>query len=298
MSKETLNLIFVAIAVVFLIASFGLNFFGKKIKNNYWFWSIPSLFFLIYFIVFRFYDAWSNFNQYLQVNGSIWLRTESPSYYDSIVVSKALLLDMCPFVALALPFFLIVDKSRRIAQSISPFCILGGAITIPFIATSDLSSEISAQYIFLGYAPNQIYYFMHLYILVYGTMVLSNSTKRSWWNLLDCHIFAAIYFGYVCFVSYTTHTVWNVTGINENDWIIGIYSGEYSEVSNILNIGWPDVMIVSFILAYIFIVAIVSINIAWKINQQKQNGYEIKKIKTSKVNWNEKIKRFKKKLAH
>lgn len=277
MSKDTLNLIFVVIALAFLGITFTLNFFGKKIKNNYWFWSVPSLFFLAYLIVFRFYDAWSNLNQYLQANGSIWLRKQTTSYYDSVVVSKALLLDMCPFVALALPLSLIIDKTRRIAQAISPFCILGGAITIPFIATSDFNAELSAKYLFIGYAPNQLYYFMHLYILTYGTMVLSNSRNRSWWNLLDCHIFAALFFGYVCFVSYTTNTVWNVTGINQNDWYIGI--GEYGDVSNILGIDWPNVMIVSFVMAYIFVVVIVSINIAWKIKQQKEKEVEIKKVR-------------------
>lgn len=298
MDKDTLNIIFVAIALAFIGLTFTLNFFGKKIKNNYWFWSIPSLFFLIYFIVLRFYDAWSNLNQYLDINGSIWLRKKNLTYYDSIVVSKALLLDLCPFVALALPFSLIVDKSRRIAQAISPFCILGGAVTIPFIATSDPSAEISAKFLFLGNAPNQIFFIMHLYVIVCGTMVLSNSRNRTWWNLLDCHIFAALYFGYVCFVSYTTNTTWNVTGINENDWTIGAYRGEYSEVSNILNLKWPNVMIVSFVMAYVFVVGIASINISWKIKQQKK-GCEVKKIniKKLKVNKNEKIKRLQK-IAH
>lgn len=278
MSKDILNIIFVLITLVSVLLSFGINFRCKKIKNNYWFWSIPSLFFISYFIAFRFYDSWASFADYESKNGSIWNREQTENYWDSIVVSKALLLDMCPFVALVLPLSLVLDKSRRIAQAISPFAILGGSITIPFIATSDSHSELSFRYLLVGINPNPLYFFMHWYLVVWGTLVLSNSVNRKWINILDCHIFAAIFFGYVCFISYMTSTVWNVTGINKNDWMSP--TGEYREVNNILKLGWPNVMIVSFTLAYIFVVGITSINIWWKRKQEfKTNGYIHKKIK-------------------
>lgn len=260
------SIIFIVITLIFVGLTFLFNFFGKRIVNNYWFWAVPSLVFLVYFIAIRYWNDWVSFHNYLQTNGSIWMRPVPTLYEDSVVVSKALLLDMCPFVSLALPFSLIVDKSRRLAQTLAPFAILGAGVTIPFIAFSDPSAEISWKYIFAG-NDMPIYFFMHFYLMVYGTMVLSNSRNRKWINLLDVHLFAVFYFGYVCFVSYTTNTVWNVTGINENDWMYG----EYRAVKDIFHLGWPWVMVVSFSLGYVFIVGIVAINIWWKIKKQKKD---------------------------
>ncbi|BAC44217.1 hypothetical protein D8X55_00785 [Malacoplasma penetrans] len=272
------TIFYISISLIIVSLTFLFNFFGKRLVNNYWFWAIPSLLFLIYFIVFRFYGAWRDLNQFLQTN-SIWLGNEL-NYEDSIIVSKALLLDMCPFVAIALPVSLILDKTRRIANAISPFAILGAGITIPFIAYSDPEAAISFKYFFVGgFLP--IYFFMHLYLLTYGVMVFSNSRNRKWIHLLDCHIFAAIFFGYVCFVSFTTKTVWNVTGINANDWESSL--GEYNMVSQIFNLPFPSVMVISFLLAYIFVVSIVSINIYWKKKHQKDfKVIKLKYLKNSK----------------
>lgn len=273
----SVTIFYVLISLFIVSLTFLFNFFGKKVVNSYWFWSIPNLLFLIYFIAFRFYSAWSDFHEFLKTT-SIW---QSPllDYDDSITVSKALLLDMCPFVAIALPISLIVDKTRRVANAISPFAILGAGITIPFIEYSDPEAKISFEYFFMG-GYLRLYFFMHLYLLTYGVMVLSNSKNRKWINILDCHIFAAIFFGYVCFVSFATKTTWNVTGINANDWESPL--GEYQMVSEIFNLSFPWVMIVSFLLAYIFVVSIVAINIYWKRKHQK--NYKTIKLKYIKNN--------------
>lgn len=272
----SVTIFYIAITLILVSLTFLFNFFGKKIVNNYWFWSIPSLFFLIYFIIFRFYSAWSDLNEFLKTN-SIWLNKNNLDYLGSITVSKALLLDMCPFVALALPTSLILDKTRRMATAMAPFAILGSSITIMFIGYSDQDAAISFKYFFIG-GELPIYFFMHLYLIVYGTMVPSNSKNRKWINILDCHIFAAIFFGYVCFVAYTTKTFWNVTGISANDWELP--SGEYGLVSQIFNLPFPYVMIVSFSLAYVFIVAITTFNIYWK----KKHQFKRIKIKYIKSN--------------
>jgi hypothetical protein len=51
-------------------------------------------------------------------------------YSDGIVVSRGLLLDLCPFCAIALPTLMIIDPSRKTLRIIAPFAIFGGLITL------------------------------------------------------------------------------------------------------------------------------------------------------------------------
>jgi hypothetical protein len=50
--------------------------------------------------------------------------------YPDTVVSKGMLLDLCPFVAIAMPVLMIVDPSRKLLTIIAPYAIFGGMITL------------------------------------------------------------------------------------------------------------------------------------------------------------------------
>jgi hypothetical protein len=49
---------------------------------------------------------------------------------ESIVVSRGLLLDLCPFCAISLPTLMIIDPTRKSLRVVAPFAIFGGLITL------------------------------------------------------------------------------------------------------------------------------------------------------------------------
>lgn len=269
-----ISLSLIAVVFVIILANFSLNFFGKKLLKNYFFWAIPSVAIVIYFVVFRFTQDWINLSNYLSNNFVGGIYNMFPqyiyegSYNYSLIFSKALLLDLCPFVALALPLSLIFDKTRKIATIISPFAIFGGLITLFGGILFDANANWSVEYLFVGAKGNEVYFFMHAYLLIAGVFVLSNSnnTKKSFFIWI--HIFAIIFFVYITSIAYTKNVNWNVTGIVPNDWL---RNGEYYTVTQIFNLGFPYIVYLSYFLVYAFIIIISLINYYWNISKIKRN---------------------------
>jgi hypothetical protein len=73
---------------------------------------------LIYLLIFRLYDQFKDY----------W--SASRPINDDIIVSRGLLLDICPFCAFVISIAVIIDPTRKIAKIIAPFALFGGLITI------------------------------------------------------------------------------------------------------------------------------------------------------------------------
>lgn len=243
---NTNSIALISIVIICCASIIPLRIWGKKIYSHYLFWIIPNILFFSYFIIFRFIEDWISFSEILLNNNHL----NAGNFYYSITYSKALLLDLCPFIALVLPILLTVFRKRNIANVIAPFAIFGGFITLFGGVLFDDNARFNIEYIFFGYKNNEIYFFMHSYLLIYGVLVLATCENNKFIYILWSHIFALLYFLYILTLSKLLKVNWNVTGIVGNDWLPG---GQYHIISNILKLKFPYILLVSFLLAYLFI---------------------------------------------
>ncbi|MCQ3914791.1 MAG: DUF5378 domain-containing protein [Mycoplasmoidaceae bacterium] len=93
-----------------------------------------------------------------------------------MIISRAFLLDVCPFSAFFLCVLLIVDPSRKIARSFAPIALIGGVITIFSLTFDDMiGARLTAQFIFFGDSPNTCYFIMHFIQIVLSIGIMVNT---------------------------------------------------------------------------------------------------------------------------
>lgn len=181
----------------------------RKITNSWICWAAIGIIILAYVISFRFYDDWKNFDT-----------------TNNISISKALLLDICPFCAFALPLAMVLDPTRNVAKVIAPFAIFGGWITILTIGiTPGINANLSVEFIFLGADPNPLYYMMHVINACLGLFVVLSAPRNTYINWIYMHAFAIFYYSYVAIMMLSFNLYSNVSGLNIYDWEVGEYSG-------------------------------------------------------------------------
>lgn len=230
---------------------FKLSFFKNEKRKewiSYGFWVIIGISFLTYFISYRFYNQWVDLHDYLSNPDSYNLT----DYSRSIILSKGFLLDMCPFMSLCLSFSFIVDKSKKFSSYLSPFCILGGLITLPFIPYNEPNEPFDANYIFIGTQANPLYFMMHYYLVVFGILAFRRNKNKTWFDIIWLHVVAIVYFSYIIIVSRIYNVQYNVTGTVSNDWMDPIYGSWYG-FTEIFKLDFPTSMIVGYSLGYCFI---------------------------------------------
>lgn len=233
------------IIIIILISIF--NNKTKKVFSSYYFYLAVSVIGFLYFFIFRWISDlkdWIN-NNYEDYVGGI-----------SVVKSKVLLLDMCPFLAVFLPIMLMIDKNRNWIPSVSYFGIVGGGITIfgqimfEKIGPNGnyyLQNVSWWEYMFF----NKLYFIMHFYIFVLSFLIVLNSKSLNWQKIMFSHIYAVLYFLYVTIIIFSLDVNYNATGLVINDWLMG---GQYEIVGQIFNLSWPWQPIVCFILVWIWII--------------------------------------------
>ena len=101
---------------------------------------------------------------------------------DSIVISKAFMLDVCPFAAIGMCASLVFDPTRKVARSLAPIALIGGAITVCSVAFDDtIQATLTAQFIFIG-APGddgmKCYFIMHFLQVVFAVGVMLNTPRN------------------------------------------------------------------------------------------------------------------------
>lgn len=220
------GLVLIILTIIIIGGMVVCNHWIKKITNCYFWHAIPSIFFLIWLFVFRFGPDISTCINHTFIN---------PSYYEeSIIISKALLLDVCPFIAVAMCVSLIFDPSRRIARSLAPIAIIGGTITICSLAfDGTLNASLTARFIFIGDSVNKCYFIMHFIQLVLGIGTMLNTPRNGWKGTLLTLLVTISYYCYVAIVMAATGASWNVSGLSINDWET---TGEYHFVAESFNI--------------------------------------------------------------
>lgn len=262
----TIGLILVGFSTFILISFFACYKWTKNFFDSYWFFLTFGIIGLIYFVAGRWgfdiknlIDAGgvqgicNNILNYEFNNFSNGLNHDS-----SLLISKALLLDMCPFMCLVMSIAFICDPKRKFVKIISPWCIFGGAITLfGGILFENVPSGLNiAEYIFVGSANpnNRLYFIMHFYLLIIGTIALFASKRFSLNSFLYSCIFASIYLIYVKIMVEVTHCNWNATGMVANDWY---GNGEYGTVGDVLKLSFPTIQFVGYAGVFLTIVVLV-----------------------------------------
>lgn len=223
------GLVLTLLTLVFVVAQIVSHRWIKKVTNCYLFWVIIGAFWFIWLCVFRFGPDWTR-----HADATI---TNPGGYEDSIIISKAFLLDVCPFAGLAMCFSLMVDPSRKAARALSPIALIGGLITVASLAFDETNNaRLTAQFIFIGDPENdgmKCYFILHFLQVVLSVGVMLNTPRNGWKGALATFGTIMGYYCYVAIVMAATGCRWNVSGLNLNDWSP---DGEYHFVSEIFNI--------------------------------------------------------------
>lgn len=252
----------------------------KKFFNNYWFYAITSVIALGYFIGLRW--IWD-----LQD----WINGDGTNYVGGldVVISKVLLLDMCPFLAVTMPIWLLIDRRRQYVGCLAWFAIVGAGVTIfgqimfekvgPN-GNSHLQNVSWWEYIFF----NKLYFIMHFYIFIMATIVLLNSPNFDWKRIVVSHGFALLFFSYISTMVAIFKIKYNATGIVENDWKPG---GQYQVIGSWFDWKWPAVPIVVFSFVWIVILLMMLIRNTLSLDEHFDvaQSFKIKAIQIGLKKW-------------
>ncbi len=198
------------ILVVFLLNKQISSFFA-----TYWKSCIFSCVILVYVIVFMLVpgiDGWIKYQQ--DKHGNNWDR--------SYAISSAFLLQLPCLMSLILPIFLIVDKSRTFAKSVSPFILVYSfmSLLIRFVGYQSINLENTNwyMYIFVG-EKNDRFFFMSNYLcLLISLMVLISSRTFTKYSFLGSLFFYISVFTYYLIVVNLKSVVACASGLVKGDW--------------------------------------------------------------------------------
>lgn len=202
------------ITTLSLLIIFIFNKYLKIVLRSYWFYSIFSILFLVYFILLRYAD-----NVETLINSKMKLIQFFDPYSYSFIYSKVLLLDLCPMISILLPLSLIFDKTRNIAKVLSLFGIIGGFITI--YGNMILIKQINIplwEFILIGEQPNALMFSSHFLILILSIVVILNSTCYTKWSFSGVIVFFVAFISYVLIISSILDIQCNTTGLQPGDW--------------------------------------------------------------------------------
>ena len=220
----------------------------KKLFTNYWFYAITAVIALIYFISLRW--IWD-----LQD----WINGKNLHF----IKSKVLLLDMCPFLAVAMSITMLIDRNRKFLPILACFAIVGAGITIfgqimfeqvgPNGSNLHLQNITWWEYTFF----NQLYFMMHFYIFIIAWITILNSPSFNWSRILSAHLYAITYFLYVSTIVFSLDIKFNATGLVINDWKPG---GQYQVIGSWFSqLDWPAQPLIAFSLVWVWIMLMILI---------------------------------------
>lgn len=199
----------------------------KKVTNCYFLWLGIGLFVFAWLVGFRFADAWKTLHESIASGGF------NPTTYDgSYALSKAILLDICPFIGLMLPFSLMVDPTRQFSRALAPMGLITGLFTILCDIPTNSEAAFTAQFIFIGTTDNPCYFILHSMNLILAVGVLLNTPRYGWKGYLIALGSALVYYSYVGIMMGATGVCWFVSGLSLNDWSP---LGEYHNVAEVLH---------------------------------------------------------------
>lgn len=217
MSNIAINLEGVVLAFLMLGISgliLGLNPLIKKVTDTYWFWLGIAVFYITYCICICWATYW---NALAHIDLSKILTPE-----ETRIVSKALILDICPFLNFFLPAALIADPTRKAARSLSPLAIVAGIAFCFFRLPTVPDAKLNWHYIFIGSSGNpNLYYFGHAMNMFIGLGVILNTPKFGWKGSISTISALTGLFLYVVIISRSLGCYSGVAGTHINDFAEG-----------------------------------------------------------------------------
>lgn len=240
-----IGIILVAITALCMLMILLFNKWAKKVFKNYYFLSIISICLFIYFCIFRYIPDIMSLTEVLRNN-------ETPL---SIHWSKALLLDLCPFLAFFVPVIIVFDRNRKVISYISYFGVVGGSVTIfgqiwmqrvGTFSPNGTFIDVWWKFVFL----DKLYFIMHFWVLILSIIFIMNSMTLNWKQITWAHVFIAGYFIYVAIIVFSLNIKNNATGLVPGDWE---ENGQYGVVGKILNLPWPLQPIIGFLFVTLWI---------------------------------------------
>ncbi len=260
-------------------------FFNKnlcKLFSNYYFYAILGIISFVYFWVARQQENFMNLINHdkewrMNINGKpmdnkYFTDLHDSLYFRDIIFSKALFLDLCPFVAFATCFGLVFDRKRNFVKIMAPYGFAGSVITIFFfLAKNELGAEMNYypvtewwDFIF----GNKVFFTMHYFTLVIGLIVFLNTPGYSVRSLIGTIAFPTFYFIYVGIIVNVFDLNHDATGLVSGDWELG---GQYYPVGQLIKIvGFPLFPMIAFglvfslILISIFLRNVMIVSNKWK----------------------------------
>jgi len=200
----------VSIAIVALIFVFNKKL--EVITKYYWFWLVIGIFLIIWYLVWRWIPDIKKYTDLLHTSFD-------PSTPDnSDIISRAFLLDACPFFSILLAISLIVDPSRKLARTVAPFAFLGGIFVLFGQIPFNDSITWGFKDFFIGSDSARLYVFAHFASFVLSFMIILNTPKYGWKGYVAVVSLAIVFYSYVLIVMKTTGCRHSCAGMSLDEW--------------------------------------------------------------------------------
>ncbi len=247
----------VGIVMIFLMITFlGLGVILRiYCYNKLWLKIVKiiiGVFGLIYFIIFRYIDS---IQSLIDSQHSL---EYIDRYQKSILWAKVLLLDLCPFMYVALMLMFIFDYKNKITSYFALWAFIGAVVTI-FGGVWDKqlgTNETVIKYIFVGSDEGKLYFFIHAMMLLLGITSFVYSNKYNFIQTIYAYLVCIVYMIYIIVVSRAMGILANVTGTVAFDWEFGQYHNIYDALG--FN-NWLATMFLSFFVIWLFFVALMTL---------------------------------------
>lgn len=226
MSHQTAAIILIFILLAIIVIMIVSHKWIKRFTNQYIFWLVISLILFTWLVAFRYAGHWIEVT-----NGYInhtWTDPTTPE--QSNAISKAFMLDVCPFCALLLPVSLIFDPSRKVARSISPVTLFGAAFVMCVQMPFNSNVELTARYIFYG---DELYFFIHAVNILLPIGVLLNTPRFDKKGTIMSYSITAGMYIYFLIIAAITGCRWHTSGVTGWDFHP---DGEYAGVTHFFHL--------------------------------------------------------------
>ncbi|MGL6125354.1 MAG: DUF5378 family protein [Metamycoplasmataceae bacterium] len=245
------------LAVFTFFSIIGILFFSSKlgkIFNNYYVMAFSGIIFFVYFWVIRYHEDVTNL-----INGTFLINGEHSNNLEAntgnIRVSKAFLLDLCPFIALLISIMWTFDRERAFLKVLAPYAFFGGVVTIfgqisqEGVGASNNLYVVTTSWDFIF--GNEGYFLMHYFSIIFGLIILMNSKGFGLYGIGGAVAFPMVYFSYVMIIVTQFNVTQNATGLVEGDWT---ENGQYATVWKIFGeLPFPYITILCYSLVAVYI---------------------------------------------
>ncbi|MGL5733001.1 MAG: DUF5378 family protein, partial [Metamycoplasmataceae bacterium] len=226
-----------------------------KVFGNYYVMGLIGIAFFIYFWVIRYQEDVTNLidGTYL-VNGVPNASLEANT--GKIQVSKAFLLDLCPFSAFLMSILFTFDRDRVILKAAAPYAFFGGLVSIfGQISGEGVGTANNNFYLVTNgwdfVFGNEGYFFMHYSLVIFSLIILMNSKGYGIYGMVGTVAYVLTYFAYVLIIVNIFGVKQNATGLVPGDWSP---TGQYGVVWRIFGeISFPGIVALCYSLVAIYV---------------------------------------------